>query len=48
MNLENFRKCCYTSIYCKNFGSQYEYTVKVNLTHAGHTEAVGAGFGWEF
>ncbi len=32
----------------KNFGSNYEYTVKVNLTHAGQTEAVGAGFGWEF
>lgn len=34
--------------YSKNFGSQYEYTVKINFTHAGQTDSVGAGLGWEF
>ena len=31
-----------------NFGDTHEYTVKTSLSHAGHTDAMGAGFGWQW
>ena len=34
--------------YSSNFGDKHEYTVKVSLSHAGHTDAMGAGFGWQW
>ena len=34
--------------YSSNFGEQHEYTIKISLSHAGHTDAVGAGFGWQW
>lgn len=34
--------------YSSNFGGKHEYTVKVSLSHAGHTDSVGAGFGWQW
>ena len=34
--------------YSSNFGDKHEYTVKISLSHAGHTDAVGAGFGWQW
>lgn len=34
--------------YSSNFGDKHEYTIKISLSHAGHTDAVGAGFGWQW
>lgn len=34
--------------YSSNFGDKHEYTVKISLSHAGHTDAMGAGFGWQW
>ena len=34
--------------FSSNFGHHNEYTVKISLSHAGHEEAVGAGFGWQW
>jgi len=34
--------------YSSNFGDNHEYTIKISLSHAGHTDAVGAGFGWQW
>ena len=34
--------------YSSNFGYKHEYTIKISLSHAGHTDAVGAGFGWQW
>ena len=34
--------------YSSNFGDKHEYTIKISLSHAGHTDAMGAGFGWQW
>ena len=34
--------------YSSNFGEKHEYTVKISLSHAGHQNAVGAGFGFQW
>lgn len=34
--------------FSSNFGDSHEYTVKISLSHSGHEEAVGAGFGWQW
>ena len=34
--------------FSSNFGDQHQYTVKISLSHAGHEDAVGAGFNWQW
>ena len=34
--------------FSSNFGKKHEYTIKINLTHSGHEDAVGAGLGWQW
>lgn len=34
--------------YSSNFGDKHEYTVKISLSHSGHEDAVGGGFGWQW
>lgn len=34
--------------YSSNFGDKHEYTVKISLSHAGHSDAMGAGIGWQW
>ncbi|MDX2464911.1 MAG: YadA C-terminal domain-containing protein [Porticoccus sp.] len=34
--------------YSNNFGANHEYTIKINMSHAGHQNAGGAGFGYQW
>lgn len=34
--------------FSSNFGNKHEYTININLTHSGHEDAAGAGFGWQW
>lgn len=34
--------------YSKNWGANHEYTIKINLSHAGHQSAGGFGFGYQW
>jgi len=34
--------------FSSNFGDKHEYTIKISLSHSGHEDAIGAGFGWQW